>query len=95
VFGIGGGVGLVLSGVIVEHLGWHWLFLVGALPPLAAAALVARLVPESPMRTRARARHAGAAALTAGFAVFLLALSQGDVRGWASPGVLGLLAAPR
>ena len=30
VFGVGGGVGLVLSGVIVEHLSWHWLFLVGA-----------------------------------------------------------------
>ena len=24
--------GLVLSGVIVEHLSWHWLFLIGALP---------------------------------------------------------------
>ena len=92
VFGIGGGVGLVLSGVIVEHLGWHWLFFVGALPALAAAALVARLVPESPMRTRARPDYAGAAALSVGFAAFLLALSQGDVWGWASPGVLGLLA---
>jgi MFS family permease len=54
VFGSGGGVGLVLSGVIVEHVGRHWLFLVGALPALAAAALVARLVPELPKRTRAR-----------------------------------------
>src|SRR3954468_19798035 len=30
VFGAGGGIGLVLSGVIPEHLPWHWLFLGGA-----------------------------------------------------------------
>ena len=34
VFGIGGGMGLVLSGVIVEHLGRHCLFLIGAIPVL-------------------------------------------------------------
>src|SRR3954447_9362700 len=32
VFGVGGAIGLVLSGLIVEHLSWHWLFLVGAVP---------------------------------------------------------------
>src|ERR1044072_1311844 len=26
VFGAGGGIGLVMSGVIIEHLSWHWLF---------------------------------------------------------------------
>src|SRR4029450_3831983 len=26
VFGVGGGLGLVLSGVIVDHLSWRWLF---------------------------------------------------------------------
>src|SRR3954454_21791971 len=46
VFGIGGGVGLVLSGVIVEHLSWHWLFLIGALPVLVATVLIVKYVPE-------------------------------------------------
>lgn len=32
VFGAGGGVGLVLSGVILEHLTWHWLFLSARCP---------------------------------------------------------------
>lgn len=48
--------------------------------------------PGAPEADAGAARHAGAAALSAGFAAFLLALSQGDVWGWASPGVLGLLA---
>ncbi len=93
VFGIGGGVGLVLSGVIVEHLSWHWLFLVGAIPSLGAAALIARFVPESPIKTPSRPDYLGAATLSAGFAALLLALSQGSSWGWTSPAVLGLGAA--
>src|SRR6476660_9168338 len=30
VFGVGGGLGLVLSGVIVDQASWRWLFVVGA-----------------------------------------------------------------
>ena len=64
VFGIGGGVGLVLSGVIVEHLSWHWLFLIGAIPVLVATALIAKFVPESPIKTPAKPDYMGAAALS-------------------------------
>jgi MFS family permease len=92
VFGIGGGVGLVLSGVIVEHLSWQWLFLVGALPVIAATALIVRFVPESPIKTPAKPDYVGAAALSVGFAALLLALSEGTQWGWTSLGVLGLAA---
>ncbi len=92
VFGIGGGVGLVLSGVIVEHLNWHWLFLIGAVPSLVAAVLVLRLVPESRVTTPARPDVLGAVTLSAGLAALLLALSQGQAWGWASAGVLALAA---
>jgi MFS family permease len=30
VFGVGGGLGLVLSGVIVDNASWRWIFVVGA-----------------------------------------------------------------
>jgi EmrB/QacA subfamily drug resistance transporter len=91
VFGIGGGVGLVLSGLIVEHLSWQWLFLAGAVPVLVATALIARFVPESPIKTPAKPDYAGAAALSVGFAALLLALSEGTNWGWASPGVVALV----
>ncbi len=32
VFGVGGGLGIVLSGLIVDNLSWRWLFVVGAIP---------------------------------------------------------------
>ena len=93
VFGIGGGVGLVLSGVIVEHLSWQWLFLIGALPVLISTVLIASFVPESPIKTPAKPDYNGAAALSVGFASLLLALSEGTEWGWTSPGVLALLGA--
>jgi EmrB/QacA subfamily drug resistance transporter len=92
VFGIGGGVGLVLSGVIVEHLSWHVLFLTGAVPVGIATVLIAKLVPESPIKTPARPDYLGAAALSVGFGALLLALSEGTQWGWTSPGVLALAA---
>ena len=92
-FGLGGGVGLVLGGVMLEHLSWHWLFVVGGVPSLIAAALIARCVPESPVRTRAKADWAGAAVLSLALIALLVALSEGAEWGWASAPVAALVAA--
>jgi EmrB/QacA subfamily drug resistance transporter len=92
VFGIGGGVGLVLSGVIVEHLSWHFLFLIGAVPVLISTVLIAKFVPESPIKTPAKPDYKGAAALSVGFASLLLAMSEGTEWGWTSAGVIALTA---
>jgi MFS family permease len=64
-FGVGGGVGLVLSGVILEELPWTWLFWIGAIPVAVAVLLVWRLVPESPLRTPSRLDWRGALTLSA------------------------------
>ncbi|HKG65119.1 MAG TPA: MFS transporter [Solirubrobacteraceae bacterium] len=92
-FGIGGGVGLVLGGLMLEHLSWHWLFIVGGLPSLIVAALIARCVPESLLRTRAKADWAGAAVLSLALIALLVALSEGAEWGWASAPVAALAAA--
>jgi MFS family permease len=92
-FGLGGGVGLVLGGLMLEHLSWHWLFVVGGVPSLAAAALIWRCVPESPVRTRAQADWPGAAVLSLALIALLVALSEGANWGWASAQVGGLVAA--
>ena len=46
VFGVGGGFGIVLSGVIVDHFSWRLLFLLGSIP----VALVDRA--RAPVRAR-------------------------------------------
>ena len=93
VFGAGGGVGLVTSGIILEYLDWHWLFLIGGIPVLLAAAVIARHVPESRTKTPTKPDYAGALTLSLALATLLLAISQGSVWGWASAGVISLLVA--
>ncbi|HEX5619271.1 MAG TPA: MFS transporter, partial [Solirubrobacteraceae bacterium] len=92
VFGAGGGIGLVLSGVIIEHLSWHWLFLIGAVPVLAATVMLALFVPESPVKFPTKPDYVGGAALSVALGTLLIAISEGSNWGWSSAGVLGLLA---
>src|SRR5689334_4029168 len=54
VFGVGGGFGIVLAGLIIDHASWRWLFIVGAVPYALAAVLVHRFVPESPIKSPSR-----------------------------------------
>jgi EmrB/QacA subfamily drug resistance transporter len=93
VFGVGGGVGLVLSGVIIEHLTWHWLFLIGAVPVLASTVLLALYVPESPVKFPTKPDYVGGLTLSLALGTLLVALSEGTNWGWTSAGVVGLLAA--
>ncbi len=92
-FGIGGGVGLVISGVLVDHLGIDSIFWLGVIASVIAAAATWRYVPESPVRVQARIDYGGAALLTATLLALLLGVSEGNSWGWTSPRILGLFAA--
>jgi len=91
-FGVGAGIGLVLSGVILQGLSWHWLFWFGAMPVVVALLLVWRLIPESPVRTPSRFDGWGVLTLSLGLAGVLIALSEGEQWGWLSGMTLGLFA---
>jgi EmrB/QacA subfamily drug resistance transporter len=91
VWGIGGGFGIVLSGVIVDHFSWRLLFLLGSIPVAASIALVHRFVPESPIRSPSRVDVPGAALLSGGLLSLMVALTEGESWGWTSARLLGLL----
>jgi EmrB/QacA subfamily drug resistance transporter len=93
VFGIGGGVGIVLSGVIVDHLSWRLLFVLGSIPVALSIVLVHKYVPESPIRTPSRVDVPGALLLSAALVAFMVGLTEGENWGWTSPAVLGLALA--
>jgi EmrB/QacA subfamily drug resistance transporter len=93
VFGAGGGIGLVLSGVIIEHLSWHWLFLIGAIPVLASTVLLALFVPESPVKFPTKPDYLGALSLSVALGSLLLGISEGSHWGWTSAGTMALFAA--
>src|SRR5256714_6927566 len=93
VFGVGGGFGIVFSGLIVDHFSWRWLFIFGAIPVAIAAVLVRRFVPESPIKTPSRVDFLGGVLLSAGLICLLLALTEGESWGWTSARIGGLFAA--
>jgi EmrB/QacA subfamily drug resistance transporter len=93
VFAVGGSLGLVLSGLIVDNLSWRWLFGVGAVGVAIAVVLVYLFVPESPIKTPSRVDFPGAALLSGGLVALLLALTEGERWGWDSGRILGLFAA--
>ena len=92
VWGVGGGFGIVLSGVVVDHFSWRLLFLLGAIPVALSIVLIHRYVPESPVRSPSRVDVPGALLLSGGLLSLMVALTEGESWGWSSAPVLGLLA---
>jgi MFS family permease len=92
IMGIGGGLGIVLAGPIIEHLNYHWLFWfpLGAVIVATIGTIV--FVPESPVRTRGRINPLGAVLLAAWLVALLVPVSEGATWGWTSPRTLGLFA---
>jgi EmrB/QacA subfamily drug resistance transporter len=93
VFGVGGGLGVVLSGVIVDNASWRWLFVGGAIPVAASIVLIHRFVPESPVKSPSKLDVPGALLLSGGLVALLVGLTEGESWGWTSAPILGLFAA--
>jgi EmrB/QacA subfamily drug resistance transporter len=93
ILGVGGGLGIVLSGVIVERLDYHWLFWIPLVAVVAAGILTWRLIPESPVRVPGKVNWLAAALMSIGISAVLLAISQTSQWGWASTKTVGLTLA--
>jgi EmrB/QacA subfamily drug resistance transporter len=90
ILAIGGGLGIVLAGPIVEHFSYHWLFWFPLIAVLVAAIGTVIYVPESPIRAEGRVDWIGALLLAGWLIALLVGVSQGSVWGWTSARVLGL-----
>jgi len=90
---VGGGIGLVVAGPLVDALSYHWLFWLPMIMTVVAAVAAAVLVPESPERTPGRINIGSALLLSAWLVALLLAASQGHSWGWSSPEVVILFVA--
>jgi EmrB/QacA subfamily drug resistance transporter len=93
ILGIGGGCGLVIGGLIVEHLSWHWLFWFPLAVTLLAAFCTWRFVPESPVRAPGHVNWLAAALMSIGMCCVLIAIAQSTVWGWGGTRTLVLFAA--
>jgi EmrB/QacA subfamily drug resistance transporter len=82
ILGVGGGAGLVIGGLIVEHLGWHWLFWLPLVVTVFAAIATWRFIPESPVRSPGRINWLASVLMTIGISAVLIAVAQTTVWGW-------------
>lgn len=90
--GVGGGLGVVLAGPIVDNLSYHWLFWLPLVATLVALVATHVLVPESPIRAPGRVNLTAAALLSLGLVIVLLVITWATDWGWGSPRTLGGLA---
>src|SRR6185503_17340526 len=91
---IGGTLGVVAGGVLVDAAGWEWIFFVNV--PFALLALVAapRVVTESRRMGSGQGFDlAGAVLATSGLLALVYGVIRTDAAGWGSAEVLGLLVA--
>jgi EmrB/QacA subfamily drug resistance transporter len=89
---VGGALGTVLAGPIVDVLGYHGLFWIPLVLVLIAAVAAHFVIPESRSRTGGTLNPAAALLLSGWLVAVLLAVSQAPKWGWSSPQVIGMLA---
>jgi EmrB/QacA subfamily drug resistance transporter len=86
-------IGPLVGGVLVEHLGWEWIFFVNV--PVGALALVVLFtrVRETRDPRAGRIDWGGTITFSGSLFALVLALVRGNEEGWGSGSILGLLAA--
>jgi EmrB/QacA subfamily drug resistance transporter len=92
ILGVGGGIGIVLGGLIIEHLNYHWLYWLPLVVTVIAGFCTWRFIPESPVRVPGKVNWLAAGLMSTGFICVLIAISETTTWGWGSGKTLGLLA---
>jgi EmrB/QacA subfamily drug resistance transporter len=90
--GLGGTVGVLLSGAILDVADWRWIFWINL--PVAAAVVLAslRVVPNDRHRARTGFDLAGAVTATGGITALVYALLEANRHGWTSTTILAFFA---
>lgn len=89
-------LGPVLGGLFVDHLSWHWAFIVNVPIGLAALAFGAAYLPASEGGEHGRFDALGFVLAGVGLGSLMYAVSEGPARGWGTvgivaPGVVGVV----
>ncbi|HEX4289047.1 MAG TPA: MFS transporter [Trebonia sp.] len=89
---VGGSLGIVLAGPIVDALSWRWLFWLPAIVTVMATVAAVLFVPQSPVRSPGTISWLPAILMSGWLVLLLVPLSEASDWGWGSPAVLGMLA---
>jgi MFS family permease len=90
VLGGGGVLGIVLSGPILDHLSYHWLYWFPLAVTCVSLVIAFRVVPARPGHAVEGVGWSGAPLLAGWLVCLLVAVSEGPTWGWSGLRVLGL-----
>lgn len=92
--GLGGTLGVIAGGVLVDSLTWRWIFLVNVPIAVALAVILPIFIVESRAESSGRRTFdvAGALLSTAGLLAIVLGVIRAEPLGWSSFQVIALLA---
>ncbi len=91
--GMGVAVGLVLGGVIIDSLNWHWLFAASAVLLLISWVAIRMIVPSQPgIPPKEKIDWVEGLLPAPGIGALLLGLSLTKTYGWLDPRCYGLIA---
>lgn len=89
----GGAVGLLLGGVLTQHLSWRWTLYVNVVLAVAALVGALALIGREPRDRSVRLDVPGALLASGGLFGLVYGLSNADAHPWGAPGSWGPLAA--
>ena len=88
--GAGGPViGVAIGGIVIQHVGWRWIFVAQVPLTIAALVLAAAILPETDRSEDVKFDTAGAVLLAGAVTALLFAVNRGAEWGWSSPMVIG------
>src|SRR5690606_22709453 len=94
VFALSSVVGPTLGGFVVDHLSWHWVFLINLPIGAAALAVIGIALPPLAGGRRHRIDYLGAAVMMTATTCLVLVLTLGGADlPWSSPAIIGLAVA--
>jgi len=91
--GVGGAVGVLAGGILVQYLSWRWIFLVNVPIGVVVLLLTPRFIPESKGAAGGRLDIAGSVSITGGLALLIYGLTHAQIASWSSPTTIGSLVA--
>jgi EmrB/QacA subfamily drug resistance transporter len=91
--GLAVAIGPLVGGMLTSWLSWRWIFLVNIPIGIGAVALAVTKLRESSDPEHSRLDPVGLVTLTGGLFCLILALIEGNSRGWSSALIIGLFIA--
>ncbi len=91
--GVGGAVGVLLGGILVQYLSWRWIFLVNVPIGFGVLFLTPRFIRESRGESAGRLDIAGSVSITGGLALLIYGLTHAETTSWTNSTTIATLAA--